>query len=132
MWLPFLPVNLTLLRSKPTARSQHGVMAECIPRAVAGSAIQRQRSRRTFTPATPLRLTSLQRLSDGSFSFRAIDPGGRELLPFNLSSIEVQGSTNLQDWAVVPGVSTLTNGSLLVRDPNSTNFPVQFYRLIEH
>jgi len=86
----------------------------------------------TFTPATPLKLMSPQQLPDGSFTFQSVDPSGRELLPLNLVGIEVQASTNLSDWLTLPNVCTLTNGSLLIRDRYSTNFPARFYRLIEH
>lgn len=85
----------------------------------------------TFTPATALNLGAAQQLSDGTFAFWSRDPNGRELLPFNLPAIEVQASTNLRDWVALPGVCTLTNGALLIRDQTSTNFPMRFYRVIE-
>lgn len=85
----------------------------------------------TFTPATALNLAAPQLLLDGTFTFWSRDPNGRELLPFNLPAIEVQASTNLRDWVALPGVCTLTNGALLIRDQTSTNFPMRFYRVIE-
>jgi len=86
----------------------------------------------TFAPAAPLMLSAPQRLADGSFSFWSADSGGRQLLPLNLARIEVQASTNLQDWVTLPGVCTLTNGALLIRDLHCTNFLHRFYRVIEH
>jgi alpha-tubulin suppressor-like RCC1 family protein len=85
----------------------------------------------TFTPAAPFALSAPQHLADGSFAFWSVDSGGRQLQPWNLSHIEIQASTNLRDWVVSPGVCTLTNGSLWIRDPGCTNFPQRFYRVIE-
>ncbi|HEX5218170.1 MAG TPA: immunoglobulin domain-containing protein [Verrucomicrobiae bacterium] len=85
----------------------------------------------TFTPAAPFALSAPQHLADGSFAFWSIDSGGRQIQPVNLSHIEIQASTNLQDWVVLPGAGTLTNGSLWIRDPSCTNFPQRFYRVIE-
>jgi hypothetical protein len=36
------------------------------------------------------------------------------------------------DWTTLPAALTLSNGSLLLRDPSSGNFPDRFYRLVEH
>jgi hypothetical protein len=84
-----------------------------------------------FTPASPLVLTAPQLLPDGSFVFGSSDPGGRSLLPQNLAGIEIQASTNLRDWVTLTGDCTLTNGALLVRDPDSVHHPQRFYRMVE-
>lgn len=84
-----------------------------------------------FTPATPLMLTAPRLLPDGSMVFEAGDSTGRILLPENLALVEVQASTNLRDWITLTGVCTLTNGALLLRDPDCGNHPSRFYRVIE-
>lgn len=86
----------------------------------------------TFTSAGAMNLAAPQQLSDGSFAFWSRDSNGRELLSLNLAFIDVQASTNLRDWVSLPNACTLTNGALLIRDQNSTNFPMRFYRVIEH
>jgi hypothetical protein len=85
-----------------------------------------------FTPAVPLTLTAPRLLPDGSFVFDSSDSAGRILLPENLALIEVQASTNLHDWVTLTGGCTLTNGALLLRDPDCGNYPSRFYRIVEH
>jgi hypothetical protein len=77
-------------------------------------------------------LTAPRLLPDGSLLFDASDPGGRTLLPANLALIEVQASTNLQDWVTLSGACVLTNGALVLRDPDGGNYPSRFYRIVEH
>ncbi|NOS71479.1 MAG: hypothetical protein HOP33_16330 [Verrucomicrobia bacterium] len=84
-----------------------------------------------FTPASPLTLTAPRLLPDGSFECVSFDSGGRSLLPENMASIEFQASTNLRDWITLTNACTLTNGSLLLRDPDCAHFRQRFYRLIE-
>ena len=54
------------------------------------------------------------------------------LSPDDLFALEIQASINLHDWTTPTGAGTLTNGSLLIRDQSSRNFPQRFYRIIEH
>jgi hypothetical protein len=60
------------------------------------------------------------------------DADGGQLSPGNLAAFEAQASANLVDWTTLPAALTLSNGSLLLRDPSSGNFPDRFYRLVEH
>jgi hypothetical protein len=85
-----------------------------------------------FTPASPLILGSPSVLLDGSFVFVSSDVGGRGLLLEDLAAIEVQTSTNLFEWITLDNACTLTNGSLLVRDPDGTRHHQRFYRIVEH
>jgi hypothetical protein len=48
-----------------------------------------------------------------------------------LPAFEAQASTNLVDWVTLADALSLTNGSLLLRDADSTNHPQRFYRLVE-
>jgi alpha-tubulin suppressor-like RCC1 family protein len=85
-----------------------------------------------FTPASPLILGPPSVQPDGTFVFVSSDVGGRSFLPENLAFIEIQGSTNLSDWATLVNACTLTNGSLLIRDPDRAQRAQRFYRIIEH
>jgi hypothetical protein len=49
-------------------------------------------------------------------------------LPF----FAVLASTNLTDWETLQASLVLTNGTLLLQDPSPTNYPMRFYRLLEH
>jgi hypothetical protein len=85
-----------------------------------------------FTPAAPLMLTAPRLLSDGSLVFDASDPAGHVLSPERVALIEVQASTNLHDWVTLSGACVLTNGALVLRDPDGGNYPSRFYRIVEH
>lgn len=89
-------------------------------------------SNTTLVVRVPQRLQAPRRLADGSLLVTSGDADGGALLPEDLVALEVQASTNLVNWATVTGVPALTNGSLVLHDPGSTNFPVRFYRMVEH
>jgi alpha-tubulin suppressor-like RCC1 family protein len=82
----------------------------------------------SFTPASPLNLTGLRMLPDGTVVLGSKDPVPLE----NLSLIAVQASTNLRDWSTLPGACTITNGALRVPDPVGVQYPLRFYRVLEH
>jgi alpha-tubulin suppressor-like RCC1 family protein len=69
---------------------------------------------------------------DGSVELTSRDADGGSLLPQDFPAFEVLASTNLADWVVLPDVLSLTNGSLLVRDPAVASLPRRFYRMVEH
>ena len=84
----------------------------------------------TFTPAAPLTLGSPRLLPDGSLAFNSTDSSGEPLLAEDLAFVEFQASTNLRDWTTLTGGCTLTNGTLILRDPDSVNLPSRFYRTV--
>ena len=83
-----------------------------------------------FTPAAPLTLGPPRLLPDGSLAFSSTDTSGQPLLAENLPLIEFQASTNLRDWVTLTGACTLTNGTLILRDPDYVNLPSRFYRTV--
>ena len=89
-------------------------------------------SNATLVVRVPQRLQTPVRLADGSFLLTSDDADGGALLPEDLAAFEVQASTNLVNWVPVSGVPVVTNGSFVLRDSESTNFPVRFYRMVEH
>ena len=50
----------------------------------------------------------------------------------DLPAFEAQASTNLVNWETLTNALSLTNGSLLLRDPNTANLPQRYYRVVEH
>jgi plastocyanin len=78
------------------------------------------------------RLQAPVRFADGSWLVTSGDADGGALRAEDLAALEVLASTNLVNWVTVPGVPALTNGSLVLLDLGSTNFPVRFYRMVEH
>jgi hypothetical protein len=71
-------------------------------------------------------------LPDGMVMLGSMGPGGQGLLPDDLSFISVEASTNLRDWTTLPGACTVTNGALLVPDPDGVQYPLRFYRLVQY
>jgi alpha-tubulin suppressor-like RCC1 family protein len=65
------------------------------------------------------------------FTLVSRDADGAPLGPEDLASFQAQTSTNLLDWIILPNSLTLTNGSLLLIDPEAANYPQRFYRIIE-
>lgn len=59
------------------------------------------------------------------------DPSGSLLLEPDLARFEPQTSTNLVDWQPLVGALSITNGSLLLHDPQHRQFPARYYRLWE-
>lgn len=89
-------------------------------------------SNATLVVHVPQRLQIPVRLADGSCLVTSGDADGGVLLPEDLTALELQVSTNLVNWSIVPGVPVLTDGSFMLHDSVSTNFPVRFYRMVEH
>ncbi|MDB6018342.1 MAG: hypothetical protein JWR19_2831 [Pedosphaera sp.] len=69
---------------------------------------------------------------DGTFVLTSADADGGLLLPEDLGNIEALVSSNLFDWTPLTNGLVLTNGTLLLVDPDSTNYPTRYYRTIEH
>jgi hypothetical protein len=71
-------------------------------------------------------------LPDGSFQLTSADADGGLLSPSDLANFEAQASSNLLNWVTLPNALSLTNGMLLLEDSTPSNYPVRFYRLLEH
>ena len=52
--------------------------------------------------------------------------------PVDLPTFEAQVSTDLVNWQVFPDGLSVTNGSLLLRDPEASRWPQRFYPGVEH
>jgi hypothetical protein len=65
------------------------------------------------------------------FQVQVCDNSGNCYLPAQSASLQLEASTNLLDWAIVPGGLILTNGVLLVQDSEAAAFTTRFYRVVQ-
>jgi hypothetical protein len=79
----------------------------------------------------PESLNRPQWLPNGSFAFVAADSDRGALSQDDLAGFVAQISTNLIDWDVLNQPLSLTNGTILLIDPQSTNYASRFYRILE-
>lgn len=79
----------------------------------------------------PVRLQNATGSENGTVTFTALDNLGSPLTAEDLAWLTVQASTNLVNWQSIPNALFFTNSTLLLRDPNQTNYPARYYRLIE-
>jgi hypothetical protein len=68
---------------------------------------------------------------DGTIAFLSGDADGGLLHDGDLDGFVLKGSSNLVDWESISNALSLTNGMLLIRDPEQADFPKRFYRLLE-
>ncbi|MDB6025091.1 MAG: hypothetical protein JWM68_1314 [Verrucomicrobiales bacterium] len=85
-----------------------------------------------LTVHVPQRLASPTLLPDGSVLLTASDADGGLLSSADLLNFEVQRSTNLVQWTLLPDALTLTNGVLHLQGNSVSNDVIQFYRIIEN
>jgi alpha-tubulin suppressor-like RCC1 family protein len=79
----------------------------------------------------PERLTSPSISSGGSFMLFSGDADGGTLLPGDLAAFQAAASTNLEAWTPLTNSLSITNGLLLLVDPEATNYERRFYRIDE-
>jgi uncharacterized repeat protein (TIGR01451 family) len=68
---------------------------------------------------------------DGTFVLTSGDADGGLLSSTDVTNLQPQASSNLLDWVPMTNSLTLTNGTLLFTDPDATNHPSRYYRIIE-
>ena len=61
----------------------------------------------------------------------ASDADGAQLSTNDSRGFIGQVSTNLADWNTLAGPLVITNGGILLVDPQATNFNHRFYRVVE-
>jgi len=69
---------------------------------------------------------------DGSILLSSTDVGGGQLTSAELANLQVQASTNLVDWMTLSNALVLTNGAIQLQDPDATNSPMRYYRILEN
>jgi hypothetical protein len=69
---------------------------------------------------------------DGSLQFSSTDADGGLLTAADLARMELQASDTFTNWITLTNALSLTNGVLQFRDPQQTNFPARYYRIVEH
>jgi hypothetical protein len=75
--------------------------------------------------AGPVPLPSL----NPQFEVIALDSSGTTFLPAQGTSLQLESSPDLQSWTFNPGGLILTNGLLLIQDPNAGAVSHRFYRV---
>jgi alpha-tubulin suppressor-like RCC1 family protein len=77
----------------------------------------------------PYRLSLGGWSAHGPLTLLGTDPKGWIVETGHLDGLEALFSTNLVDWALLPEALSITNGTLLLTDPEANNHPSRFYRL---
>jgi hypothetical protein len=70
-------------------------------------------------------------LPNGAVVFFSSDVGGGLLPSSALPGFSALVSTDLVNWVVLPNALSITNGFLMLQDPDQTNSPARFYRIVE-
>jgi hypothetical protein len=85
----------------------------------------------SFIPIlTPAQLGIPTLMSDSSLSFSVYATNGSVLTLSDPSSVLFEASSDLVTWIPLTNSLILSNGSALLQDPNATNSPARFYRLL--
>ncbi len=120
--------NAATLTLTGVTRAQDGVYSVLVTN-IAGGVLSSNVLLQVLVPQV---ISTPTLLPNGSLVLTSGDVGGGTLPPTVLTNFEVLVSSNLVDWASLPGVLSITNGQLQVEDQSWTNFPSRFYRIIEH
>jgi alpha-tubulin suppressor-like RCC1 family protein len=79
----------------------------------------------------PQRLEPIAWPPQAGFALVSRDADGGLLGPEDLAGFQAQTSTNLLDWMVLTNSLTLTNGGLLLVDPELATSQQRYYRIVE-
>jgi hypothetical protein len=71
-------------------------------------------------------------LPDGAVLFISGDVDGGSIPPSDLAAFEAQASTNLLNWVTLSNALSVSGGILFLQDPEQTNYPARYYRVLEH
>jgi len=83
-----------------------------------------------FTPTQAVSLGVPQFQLDGTLAFSAYAGNGVPIPLTNSDVLYFEASSNLIEWTPLTNSLVLSNGAVSVRDPDATNSPARFYRLI--
>ena len=88
-------------------------------------------SNATLVVRSPQKLRPPLLLPGGTITLASEDADGGPLLPGDLPGFQAQATTNFMDWATLLNRLSVSNGILLLVDPDSTNYSRRFYRILE-
>ena len=88
-------------------------------------------SNATLQIRSPQKLGLPLPLPSGTITLTSKDADGGPLLPGDLPGFQAQATTNFMDWATLLNRLSVSNGFLLLVDPDSTNYSRRFYRILE-
>jgi hypothetical protein len=119
--------NSSILSLNNLSRSNNGAYSVLVSN-VAGTIVS---SNAVLKVVVPQRFSSGALIASGSVLFLAGDSDGGLLATNDLAGFTAQASSNLVDWVSLPNALSITNGMLLLSDPNQPAFPARFYRIVE-
>jgi hypothetical protein len=120
-------INSNILTLVSLTRSNNGVYSVAVSN-IGGVTIS---SNATLKVIVPQKFSSGALIANGYIIFLSGDSDGGPLTTNDLSGFTAQASSNLVDWVVLPNALSLTNGMLLLSDPDQGSFPARFYRIVE-
>jgi hypothetical protein len=85
----------------------------------------------TLVVRSPQKLGPPVLLPGGLVTLSAGDADGSPLLPGDLPGFQAQATTNFVNWDELLNSLTVSNGMLLLVDPDRTNYSRRFYRVLE-
>ncbi|HEV2211519.1 MAG TPA: immunoglobulin domain-containing protein, partial [Verrucomicrobiae bacterium] len=112
-----------------TTRRDSGSYAVRVANPAGASVVSRAA---VVTILAPQRIAKAFWTTDGSFQLVSSDNQGVPLLPEEQAGFQAQVSTNLIDWTPLTAPTELWYGTLLIFDPDATNYSARFYRVVEH
>jgi hypothetical protein len=119
--------NSSVLTLNSVTRSNNGLYSVFISNA-GGNTVS---SNALLKVIVPQKFSNGALVANGSVLFFSSDADGGLLTSNDLAGFTAQASSNLVDWITLPGSLSITNGLLLLQDPNQTNYSSRFYRIIE-
>jgi hypothetical protein len=88
-------------------------------------------SNATLQIRSPQKLGPPLHLPGGLITLTSKDADGGPVLPGDLPGFQAQATTNFMDWDTLLNRLSVSNGILLLVDPDSTNYSRRFYRILE-
>jgi hypothetical protein len=130
-WFKFgtnpIGANSSILTISNATRSDSGIYSAVAANAGGSTAS----SNALVVIRVPQQLKLVQQ-PDGTFVLASGDADGGLLSSTDVTNLQAQTSSNLFDWVPMTNSLMLTNGTLLLTDPDATNHPSRYYRILEH
>jgi hypothetical protein len=120
-------INSNVLLLSPATRTNNGIYSVLVSNP-GGTTTS---SNAVLKVLVPQRFASGALITNGSVVFFSGDSDGGLLTTNDLPGFTAQTSSNLVDWTILPNALSITNGLLMLQDPDQPNYPARFYRILE-